>query len=68
MLIIGILLSLGEEIGWRGFALPATAISLSPGARHSLIIGALWFLWHLPAFFRGLPHNTSPAPLQLQTS
>jgi len=41
---------LGEEIGWRGFALPRlqknhTAFSAT------LILGVLWMVWHLPAFF-----------------
>jgi uncharacterized protein len=40
----------GEEIGWRGYALPqmANAIGL-PAA--SLLLGLLWALWHLPLFY-----------------
>jgi CAAX protease family protein len=40
----------GEEIGWRGFALPrlSTLIGL-PGA--SIILGVIWACWHLPFFF-----------------
>ncbi|MGD8391805.1 MAG: CPBP family glutamic-type intramembrane protease, partial [Desulfobacterales bacterium] len=40
----------GEEYGWRGFALPRLQSSIgSLGA--SLIIGLLWASWHLPMFF-----------------
>jgi membrane protease YdiL (CAAX protease family) len=40
----------GEEFGWRGFALPRLLEIRSPmGA--SLILGAVHGLWHLPLFF-----------------
>jgi uncharacterized protein len=40
---------LGEEFGWRGYALPALAAKLN-WRLASLIIGAVWGLWHLPLF------------------
>lgn len=40
----------GEELGWRGFALPRLAPILGlPGA--SILLGMLWAAWHLPLFF-----------------
>jgi len=40
---------LGEEPGWRGFALPRLLKIHSPFWA-SLILGLLWFGWHLPLF------------------
>lgn len=40
----------GEEIGWRGFALPRIAARW--GLRSaSVVVGILWGVWHLPLFF-----------------
>ena len=41
---------LGEETGWRGFALPHLQEKHS-AANSSLILALLWGGWHLPAFF-----------------
>lgn len=38
---------LGEEIGWRGFALPALQKQF-PALQSSLILGTIWTAWHLP--------------------
>src|SRR5215218_10453346 len=42
--------ALGEEPGWRGFALPRLQSVHGP-LLGSLILGPLWALWHLPLFF-----------------
>lgn len=40
----------GEEIGWRGYALPRMSdhFGLAPA---SVILGIIWAGWHLPLFF-----------------
>jgi uncharacterized protein len=42
--------ALGEEPGWRGFALPRLQSMHGP-LLGSLILGPLWALWHLPLFW-----------------
>jgi uncharacterized protein len=41
--------ALGEEPGWRGFALPRLQSMHGP-LLGTLILGPLWALWHLPLF------------------
>jgi uncharacterized protein len=54
---------LGEELGWRGFALPRLLkgrSALSAG----VILGIIWGVWHLPAFIiAGTPQNNMSFPL-----
>lgn len=40
----------GEEIGWRGFALPRLQKTMSI-SKATLILGLFWILWHVPTFF-----------------
>ena len=42
---------LGEEFGWRGFALPHLQRKWNPTVA-SILIGTVWALWHLPLFFQ----------------
>src|SRR5436190_11891126 len=47
-------IGLGEEPGWRGFAVPQLQAKYSPFSA-SLILAPLWALWHLPLIGNEFP-------------
>lgn len=51
-LIVIIVISLGEEFGWRGYLLPKLQEKYSAFVA-SLILGAVWGMWHFPASLIG---------------
>jgi len=54
---------LGEEIGWRGYALPELQANHS-ALTASLIIGVIWGLWHVPLWWiKGNLHQDIPLTL-----
>jgi membrane protease YdiL (CAAX protease family) len=50
---------LGEETGWRGFAIPHLQARYSPAVA-SAILAPLWALWHLPLFGKEFPPAVIP--------
>jgi membrane protease YdiL (CAAX protease family) len=39
---------LGEELGWRGFALPTLQMKLNNALKASILQGIVWAVWHTP--------------------
>jgi uncharacterized protein len=57
ILILAFTDGIGEEVGWRGFALPRLQEWLKPPAA-SVLIAVVWAAWHLPLLW------THGAPLE----
>lgn len=64
-LLVSTWVQAGEEIGWRGYALPrlTNRVGLAGG---SIVLGVIWASWHLPLFFiPGLETTNQPFPIYL---
>jgi membrane protease YdiL (CAAX protease family) len=59
-LFIFLFIGLGEEPGWRGFALPRLQNRRTP-LRASMILAPIWALWHLPLMGNEFPVAVIPA-------
>jgi membrane protease YdiL (CAAX protease family) len=50
MLFLIVFAGMGEEFGWRGFAMPRLQARYN-ALVSSIIVGVIWTLWHLPMYF-----------------
>lgn len=59
LVLITITGAMGEELGWRGFALPRLQLLMN-ALSASILLGIIWALWHLPLWFAGLGFEAIP--------
>lgn len=53
---------LGEELGWRGFLLPELQKRFS-NLKSAIIIGFIWFVWHIPLWWAPFGTLVSGEPI-----
>jgi membrane protease YdiL (CAAX protease family) len=56
---------LWEELGWRGYLLPALQATRS-GLKSSMIVGVIWGLWHIPLYWNAPPDGINPIDFLLE--
>ena len=61
-LLLQMISVLGEEIGWRGYALP-TLLSSNGWFKSGLILGGLWAVWHVPLFITAGSVQSGMSPI-----
>jgi len=55
---------LGEELGWRGFLLPEFQKKYS-NLKSAIIIGIIWFVWHIPLWWAPFGTLVSGEPISI---
>lgn len=59
LVLITITGAMGEELGWRGFALPRLQLRMN-ALSASILLGIIWALWHVPLWLAGLGFEAIP--------
>jgi membrane protease YdiL (CAAX protease family) len=63
LVLVTFALAYGEEAGWRGYLLPRLQARWS-ALTATLLVGVVWFLWHVPLLFLpGDRNGAMPLPL-----
>jgi membrane protease YdiL (CAAX protease family) len=58
---------LGEEVGWRGLLLPQLLGRMEP-FRASIVVGCVWWLWHIPLYLADGRVSTAGAWIEFLVS